>query len=79
MKFAHEVKSRTEWKAWLSNATLTRGGKPRPLRLALHRMSGHDFACPDSEGSDVKACQAPCGSSAECRVAYDRCINHAPC
>ncbi|KAL1499208.1 hypothetical protein AB1Y20_013716 [Prymnesium parvum] len=79
--FVRIIHSKREWREWLANATLTRGGKLRRVHVALHPLAGggHDFPCPDSEGADVKACQLSCSSSSECRSAYDHCINHAPC
>ena len=77
--------SREEWRAWLSVASLASvavtESPPRPIRLALSRIVGHDFACPDSEGTDPEACQLQChpASDPRCVVAYHRCLAHASC
>ena len=58
----------------------------RTVRVALHKVHGHDFGCVDSEGNDDSACQLPCHSSAAaqgddegCVAAYRRCLHHADC
>ena len=77
--------SREEWRAWLSAASLASvavtESPPRPIRLAMSRVVGHDFACPDSEGTDLEACQLQCHPASDpcCVVAYHRCLAHASC